>query len=323
MVDHAPLDLDGDLIEQFVDEDEVWFTAEALAAASNVEIAADGPEDPLLRPSRGLGDLERWAIEPGLSLESLPGWEGDEAGGAGWGAELQAMVGPLRPGFIGVLTGSRASGKTAWLTQLADGLAGRESTPLTPVAWCSQRGRADALGRTLARHLGVDRRRFRDRGAREGDVEALWQRARAAMHGPLATTTSRQRFVPWSDSPRGVELALALASGVPRWARQVGPSTWPVVIVDDLAGWSGDDGVAATLEMLAVVARRVRLIVFVTVERDELELLRRYADVVLDVLAGEVAVSHNRRGPRGALPFALDASTGRVAVGSSPVDSRR
>lgn len=324
-----PVGPDGNFIEEFADDDEVWFTAEALAAASHVELDNGGPEDPLLRPPRTIDELESSAGDVGIDWSVLPGWtrdgtrDGEPTSLAGIGRDLGEMLGTLRSGFVGLWTGAPGSGVSAWLAQLADGLALREDVPLTPVAWCAQRGRSDALSRTVARHLGVERRLLFTDPSTDG---APWAAARAALGSgrELGSLADRQRFVRWSDAPRGRELALALATGIPRWLAtrpELNPDgqtgSRPVIVIDDLRSWAGDDSIALMLETLTGAVRRAGMIVLAGATGDvDLEAARPFVDVIIEVERDRAVVRHNRRGPRGAVEWTLEPASGRVTVGA-------
>lgn len=144
----------------------------------------DGMEDatpksrPMLRPRAELftsKDLEEAESRDLLALASLPMEHG-------WGTELDAMLGGgLAPGMLIALGASRAgAGKTAFLMQLADGLALRcaelvadderakaegweadKSAPLTPVLILSEMSPSDLSFRSLGRLRGVPARLFR------------------------------------------------------------------------------------------------------------------------------------------------------------------
>jgi hypothetical protein len=165
--DRSQNDRDADLDRDRgsdLDDDQaiVWFEPEALAAASAIEIGSHVLEIDTLRSGPDSDQLADAITAMGLSLARLPGWPGSGPSGQGWGPRLDALIGPIRPGFVGVIgAAQRGAGRTSWLAQLADGLALRESDSLlTPVIALIEEDPRIWRARSLGRWAGVDPRIF-------------------------------------------------------------------------------------------------------------------------------------------------------------------
>lgn len=278
-----------------VESDEVWFEADALAAASHVDLGVASRGH-----IAGLEQLREVMRQPGLSLASLPGWPDAGVHGQGLGPALAELIGELRAGDV-VLFGGRGRhvGRTSLLAQLADGLA-LGGTPVTcivehaPLHW---------RARSLARFAGVDARVFLDPGwtRREAEAGEWLDRFAASAWGEL---DRRQRFVSaaaWMDID---------------WRAGDGGEVWPVVIVDPLEQLEQGGG----LEALARLAAAHGLIVLASHDaRDETRAIDRYVHARLQVsVAGdgglEVALEHRRLGPRGSVRLCWDRASGRICV---------
>lgn len=196
-----------------------------------------------------------------VSLARLPGWpgaDGEMDAGHGWGAALDKVLGGgICPGYmLAVGAASAGAGKTAWLMQLADGLALRTAgvvrdkrdAPLTPVLLLSEMGVRELTWRTLARWTGHPARVFRaGRSAEDLDgwnrdrVDAAFDDARGALHGAPGEARRYMRALrPGDDAVAAVALALR------RWrevlAREAdGRTVWPVVVVDPVQRWQAPD----------------------------------------------------------------------------------
>lgn len=246
-----------------------------------------------------LGDLEEAERRDLLSLAELPE-------GHGWGAELDRMLGGgLAPGMLVALGASRAgAGKTAFLMQLADGLALRcaeltenanadSSAPLTPVLILSEMSARDLGFRTLGRLLGKPARLFRSGPAalrqerafledRYNDPDAaskavetvadLFHRAReeAREGGRLHRIATWQRLGRPGCSGAGMLSALAIE--VEDWRAELaaahGREVWPVVIVDPIQRWQSPgpevEALNELVETLDALADQHGWIAFVT-----------------------------------------------------------
>lgn len=284
------LDLDADS-----GSDEVWFDADDLAAASQVELGVVHGGH-----TASLEQLREAMGQPGISLASLPGWPDAGAHGQGLGPELAELIGELRPGDV-VLFGGRGRhlGRTSLLAQLADGLALGGS----PVVCIVEHAPLHWRARSLARFAGVDARVFVDPGwtRREADAAAWVDRFAASAWGEL---DRRQRFVS------------AAARMDIDWRAGHGGEVWPVVIVDPLEQLEARGG----LEALARVAAEHRLIVLASHDaRDETRAIDRYVHARMQVsVAGdgglEVALEHRRLGPRGSVRLCWDRASGRIWI---------
>jgi len=322
------LDLDRDRGSDLDDDHQiVWFDPEALAAASAIEIGSHALEIDSLRSAP---DLDRFALglaSPGLSLGSLPGWPGSGPSGQGWGPRLDAWIGPIRPGFVGLIgAGQRGAGRTSWLAQLADGLALRESESLlTPVVCVIEEQPAIWRARSLGRWTGLDPRIFLGRSDLAGADEAAsalaqWQARPTesqARPSEWRALDQRQRFA----TPEQLDDPSELLAAIERWrielARLGHASVWPVLVIDAL-----DD--RSRVAALAQLAARHDLIVLASL--DDLEIGRaedRHVDMRLRLHphedALEIELAYQRLGPRARLRIAWDRSSGRFDGDREPV----
>jgi hypothetical protein len=306
---HEQADHLGDLSRDPDDDEEVWFEAEALAAASTVELGAG---DRLAR-SPVFDHLVAAIATPGISLARLPGWPGASAAGQGLGAIADDLVGELRPGDLVLLSSSkRGVGRTSLLAQLADGLAlaSDSARPLTPVLCVVEGPPALWRARSLARFCDVDARIFIEaqRARREPRLADLLDEYR---HSPWASLDEYQRFV-GRDALVDPERRSSMVSGLRRWQRELGEDShvvWPVVVVDPLEQLAGHAGVADMLGMLASLAAAEELIVLASCDLDDADAARAraldgHATVHLRAMPGEdrnleLETCHRRLGPRG------------------------
>ena len=311
---HRATDPFGDL-QRDLDEEEVWFDAEALAAASRVDLGADlAAVDPLGRAP----DLERLAsaiATPGISLARLPGWPDAGPAGQGLGPVADELIGELRPGDLVVLAGSqRGVGRTSLLAQLGDGLALADAA--TPVLFVSSEPPALWRARTLARFFGVDARTFvdRERARREPRFAAMLTEFAG---GPWAEIDARQRFVPPEALAAGERRASTIA-GLRRWHAERSGGAWPIVILDAVEHLGE---LTRTLAELAELAADEGLIVLASGDLGDDDHARaraidRVASVRLRATAGELddlilEPCHRRLGPRGTGRSSWHRPTGR------------
>jgi hypothetical protein len=185
----------------------------------------------------------------------------------GWGAELDGLLGGgLAPGMMVSLASARgAPGKTAWLGQLADGLAMRTSeqvrtvatSPLTPVVVVSALGASALSWRTLGRWTCHDYRIFRAGasaatvlGIPEDEVERAFAAARSALRGELGMARKFLRVLAPADTPTidATERLARLGAVVRGWcdylAGQYEREVWPVIVIDPIERWvAADPGV--------------------------------------------------------------------------------
>lgn len=198
-----------------------------------------------------LADLEEDRNRELVSIADLPH-------GHGLGDILNHRIGGgLAPGDMIAVGASRAgSGKTAFVMQLADGLALRTADlasastalkpgPLTPVTVLSEMDAHTLARRTLGRLCGVSARLFRSgkaSGEHRETVDAAYGAARAELqeHGRF------EELRPWMriarPDGRGVSVMQELAASVNEWreslaAKHPGRSVWPVVVVDPIQRW--------------------------------------------------------------------------------------
>ena len=144
-----------------------------------------------------LKDLEEDQARELVSLARLPTWISGPDSGHGWGSALNDLLGGgVCPGyFIAVGAAYAGAGKTAWVMQIADGLALRNVEllrsgapgPLTPVIICSEMAPKALTWRSLARWTGCPAHLFRAGGGGLDPARAqtVMQKARDALTGPL------------------------------------------------------------------------------------------------------------------------------------------
>jgi hypothetical protein len=311
---HERADHSGDLSRDPDGDEEVWFDAEALAAASTVQLGAG---DRLTR-SPALDHLVDAIALPGISLARLPGWPGASATGQGLGAIADDLIGELRPGDLVLLSGSeRGVGRSSLLAQLGDGLALAEH----PVLCLAEGPPALWRARTLARFFDVDARLFVDgeRARREPRLADLLDEYRRS---PWASLDDHQRFV-GRDSLVDPERRSATLSALRRWQHELGEGVWPVVIVDPLEQLAGPPGVADMLGMLASLATAEGWIVLASCDLEQADATRarvldshasvRLRATPVDERTLELESCFRRLGPRGRGQLRWDRPSGRFS----------
>jgi hypothetical protein len=306
--DHdADLDRDrgSDLDDQDRGDPIVWFDPEALAAASAIEIGSHALEIAVLRSGPEPEHLAAALDGAGLSLARLPGWPGSGPSGQGWGPRLDALIGPIRPGFVGLIgANQRGAGRTSWLAQLADGLALRESDSLlTPVICIVEDDPRIFRARSLGRWAGIDPRIFLG----HGDLE----RARAgldALAGEWRALGDRQRFgsLEQLDDPGD------LLAAIERWRVELAggaAAIWPVLVIDALDS-------PERIPALARLAARHDLIILASLDDGAIGRAEdRHVDLRLRLHPHEHALElelvYARLGPRARVRVGWDRGCGR------------
>lgn len=224
-------------------------------------------EAPTLASLYDLAELEADARAELVSVARLPGWVGSKEGeaGHGWGGEMNRVLGGgLRRGFlVSIGASSAGAGKTAFLMQLADGLALRcvallkedAPGPLTPVLILSEMDARALTWRSLARFTGADSRIYRagksavemlkERGEYYpgAEVEHAFETARDALEGPLGAARKFTRML--TGGRAGVALVEQLTALVAQWRDQLFKEhlreVWPVIVVDPIQRFQGDE----------------------------------------------------------------------------------
>jgi hypothetical protein len=228
-------------------------------------LAAAGGDMP--RGVRSLGDtydldaLEIDWTRPSVSVADLPsGW--------GWGAELDAKIGGLRPGTMIAVAAARAkAGKSSFALQLADGLSLRthkaRSTPgaiLTPVIVASEMSPRLLAQRTVARAASIAVQSVRS-PASDYDRNAV--REVYGKHTDLAAAVDLVTHVNVKPSKLYATLTTIVESfkdGVWRIGEDAAPEpdlVWPVIVVDPIQRFlsSSDDRTSALDELLGDLIR--------------------------------------------------------------------
>lgn len=199
-----------------------------------------------------------------VSLASLPPWPGCKSrAGHGWGEGLdRTLGGGICPGYLLAIGASSAgAGKTAFVMQLADGLALRTAQllrekkpgPLTPVLVASEMRPGELSWRSLARWTSVDARIFRAGQSAEqlltgeelspiAAVDHAFQSAKEAIKGEFGASRSFLRF--FSKRSSGVELVKDLSAICAQWKEKLekehpGRAVWPVVVLDPIQRFQG------------------------------------------------------------------------------------
>ena len=226
------------------------------------------PDLPTMADAYTPADLDEDWGKPILTLAELPGWmaPGDTriVGSHGWGRDVDQLIGGLRPPFfLAVGAAGAGAGKTAWIHQIADGLALRSAAlaamgpgpePLTPVLFLSEMGRDSLTWRSVGRYIGTPPSYLRAGraavelyGASPAELARALPLARAALaDGPLADARrwirlpARARTLTDSGARAlaagGRTLTRYLSGMLRRWADEVsaehGRPCWPVVVVD-------------------------------------------------------------------------------------------
>ena len=183
---------------------------------------------------------------------------------SGLGEPLNDLLGGgLRAGQM-VLIGARSAGagKTAFLMQLADGLAARtaelvasgEPGPLTPVVIVSEMTPGDLTVRSVARWTKTDNRIFRDK--KRGGRNLALQSAQAALEGGLGRARRYQRFL--RVPAEGPDLVDQINGIVRAWREQrglAGREVWPVVAIDPVQRNAGGENAIDGLDALSKAIR--------------------------------------------------------------------
>jgi hypothetical protein len=239
---------------------------------------------PTMATAYGAGELEADRQRGLIRFAKLPPWWGDRGApghatdhgfGHGIGEHLEsALGGGVRPGeMIGFGAASAGAGKTAFLMQLAEGLAARNVTlakgnsaygeAFTPVIVASEMG-ADALTwRSLARWLGVHASVFRrGRSSDSPDTaEPAWAKAREALAGQLGEVRRWLRLVDASQAASALRRGPAafvnvLADVANRWRDTIARAhpnaeIVPVIVIDPVQRYQGSESEIEALNTLA------------------------------------------------------------------------
>ena len=253
-----PMDRNDQLVAGVIDREarESMADFEADAARKDLNRCA-----PTFADAYGLDELEADLSRELLSLDSLPPWPGQEAPtGHGLGDRLNHLLGGgVCPGYMLAVGAAHAgAGKTAFVMQLADGLALRTAelltqpagecpAPLTPVLVLSEMGCNALTWRTLARWTGVDSRAFRAGRSAHPDWAGDKNPAREALEafgGPLGEARKLMRVVnPAAVKASGKGLVDRVAALLTSWCAELKKSgdgdreVWPVVVVDPIQRW--------------------------------------------------------------------------------------
>lgn len=273
------------------------------AAAQGEPFAAHGraapnldADAPTFSSAYGPGHLAADRRRGLVSLARLPPWpadgQGEPAAGHGWGPPLNAMLsGGLRPGeMLALGAASAGAGKTAFLMQLADGLALRNGrilageegwgSAITPVLIASEMSAAALSWRTLARWTGHSASYFRGGESlahKPGAPQAWLDADRALSDGELAQARSWMRLIEPSKvasalDDGAVAFVAYLSTLVEAWRERIarelpGRDVVPVVVVDPVQRYQGGDDEVQALNTLA------RSLCAATVERNWIALM--------------------------------------------------
>lgn len=291
------------------DDPIVWFDPEALAAASAIEIGSHALEIAVLRSGPDRDQLAAAIATKGLSLACLPGWPGSGASGQGWGSRLDALVGPIRPGFVGLFGAEQpGAGRTSWLAQLADGLALRESDSLlTPVIGLVEDDPRIWRARSLGRWAGIDPRTFLGHGDLADARAGL-----DALAGEWRALGDRQRFASLEllDDPGNLLAAIERwRADLTRTGKTSDVAIWPVLVIDTLDS-------PARIPELARIADRHGLIILASIDdaaigRREDRHLHLRLRLHPHEHALELELAHVRLGPRARVRVGWDRRCGR------------
>lgn len=242
--------------------------------------AQNGGDLPSMDESYGPDDLEADAEGSSISVSSLPSWpgplppadpmmlqvqgaDGRERAGHGWGDAMQAALEGLCPGeIVAVGAASEGAGKTAFVMQLADGLAMRSAAivetgsddTLTPVFVVSELSPKllswRSLGRWIGCHVGVFRK---GEDANRND----WDRARAAMRsGLLAEGRKWMTPIPIAHDATPAAL-LEQVSKVVRAKSAGHRKVHPIVIIDPIRISGGGSEIESLNTMVTALRARV------------------------------------------------------------------
>lgn len=210
----------------------------------------------------GESDLDADFSRRLVSLAALPSWPGGPETGHGWGEDLDRLLGGgICPGYmLAVGAASAGAGKTAWIMQMADGLAlrtsklveqatseGEANDPLTPVLVLSEMSPAALTWRTLARWTSYDSRVFRA-GASAAEllewpqvkVTAAFDAAHNAFAGELGAARQFMRVLK-AGSLQGRAFMDRAIEVMRFWKKQLEDAhrrpVWPVVVIDPIQRW--------------------------------------------------------------------------------------
>lgn len=205
-----------------------------------------------------------------LDLSTLPPWPSLRAPehGHGLGRWLGQRLGGVRPGEVVMIGASTAkAGKTAFLMQLADGLALRTAdivredkrAPLTPVFVCSEMSSQQLAWRSIARWTGYDSRIYRagrtavqlltestfhgDTMQARHEVETAFKSAKVALDPGQLFGASREfmRDLKPGTRQQGPALLDHVARLVGAWRRELtrryDREVWPIVVLDPIQRW--------------------------------------------------------------------------------------
>lgn len=251
---------------------------------------------PTMADLYGLDDLNRDLNRELVSLATLPEWPNGPAHGHGWGGQLDEVLGGgICPGYMLALGASYAgAGKTAWVMQIADGLAlrcvepatpGKDPGPLTPVIILSEMSPPALTWRTLARWTGHDSRVFRAGKSacnvggydKEERVNKAFEAAKQALsdtaNSPSLSKARRFiRVLDPSENPTGPDLILRLGTVIQEWKDHLKTKdreVWPIVVVDPIQRWQDPakgevEALNELVELLGARAQEDDWIVFMT-----------------------------------------------------------
>jgi hypothetical protein len=232
--------------------------------------------------SYSLADLKEDRERVLLTLGTLPAQHG-------WGEEMDRMLGGgLDPGHIlGIGAAGAGAGKTAWVMQLADGLALRSAGlvrnrmpgVVTPVWLLSEMDPRALARRSLGRFVRAPAAMFRSGVAAErvyghDATEAAYRDAEGlvAPDGDFTALTEWQRTS--RPSVRGLPMLEALREDVLRWCDDLARlhadrEVQPVVVIDPIQRWQDlelpeVEALNALAEEIDTIADREGWIVFLT-----------------------------------------------------------
>ncbi len=253
----------------------VAVAAEKLAASEAKRTAAE----PWISMAKAFGppDLSACFDRDVVSVAHLPGWPDGPPCGHGWGGGLDRMLGGLVPGLALVVGANRAgAGKTAFVHQLADGLAMRtaelvtedSTTPLTPIFMLSELSTELMTRRTLARLTGHPSRRYRSGVAAPRYGISLAQATRVFDKGRVAlseglTAAAREWFHVLHGGMRqrcGADLVAELRETIAAMTSKLEQNhqrpIWPIVVMDPIQRWQ--DHTKSEVEALNELSERLR-----------------------------------------------------------------
>lgn len=227
----------------------------------------------------GIEAMQRDRMVELVSLARLPAWPMATTPGHpghGWGTALEEQLGGgVEPGeMIGVGASSAGAGKTAFVAQLADGLALRSAAiaggdtswgrTLTPVIFASEMSVETLTKRTWSRWLRVSYSQIRDRGNSDA-----WDRGIEALtSGPLAQAWQWKHHLPLDQVVGKLRVVVrALRNHVEQDCP--GFRVVPVVFIDPIQRvMDGSAGEVEALNAASDAIRRVtseeKVITFVT-----------------------------------------------------------